>query len=75
VGRFCRAARDRLRAFGVRAWANRTKIAGYIGVVSGAVQMALAEGQHWQMLVLGAVVAAIGHYNDQARPRDREPSR
>jgi hypothetical protein len=27
--------------------------------------MAIAEGQHWQMLVLGALVAAIGHYNDR----------
>jgi hypothetical protein len=34
-------------------------------VVVGAVQMAVAEGQHWQMCLLGAVVAAIGHYNDQ----------
>jgi hypothetical protein len=75
MGGFCRAVRNRLRAFGVTAWANRTKIAGYIGVVSGAVQMAVAEGQHWQMLLLGAVVAAIGHYNDQERPRSAEPSR
>jgi hypothetical protein len=29
--------------------------------------MAVAQGQHWQMLVLGALVAAIGHYNDRHR--------
>lgn len=54
----------RLRALGLELWRNRTKIAGYAGVISGAVQMAVAEGQHWQMLLLGAAVAAIGHYND-----------
>jgi hypothetical protein len=34
-------------------------------VIAAAVQMAVAEGQHWQLLLLGVVVAAIGHYNDQ----------
>jgi hypothetical protein len=34
-------------------------------VVVGAVQMAVAEGQHWPMCLLGAAVALIGHYNDQ----------
>jgi hypothetical protein len=55
----------RARALWLIVWNNRTKIAGYTGVVVGAVQMAVAEGQHWQMCLLGAVVAAIGHYNDQ----------
>lgn len=59
------AAPGRARALWLKLWRNRTKIAGYVGVVSGAVQMAVAEGQHWQMLLLGALVAAIGHYNDQ----------
>ena len=55
----------RARALWVVIWGNRTKIAGYAGVIAAAVQMAVAEGQHWQMLLLGATVAAIGHYNDQ----------
>jgi hypothetical protein len=33
-------------------------------VIAAAVQMAIAEGQHWPMLLLGALVAAIGHYNE-----------
>jgi hypothetical protein len=49
----------------MKVWSNRTKLIGYIGVIAAAVQMAIAEGQHWQMLLLGATVAAIGHYNDQ----------
>jgi hypothetical protein len=49
-------------------WANRTKTLGYAGATVGAVQMAVAEGQHWQMTILGALVAAIGHYNDSHRP-------
>ena len=57
---------DRLREIWVACWHNRTKVAGYAGVVSGAVQMAILEGQHWQLIVLGALVAAIGHYNDHA---------
>ncbi len=59
---------NRLRAFGVMLWANRTKTLGYAGATVGAVQMAVAEGQHWQMTILGALVAAIGHYNDSHRP-------
>lgn len=55
----------RARTLWLKVWRNRTKIAGYIGVVVGAVQMAVAEGQHWPLCVLGAAVAAIGHYNDQ----------
>ncbi len=57
----------RARALWLKVWHNRTKIMGYAGVISGAVQMAFAEGQHWQMLLLGAAVAAIGHYNDSVR--------
>jgi hypothetical protein len=38
---------------------------GYAGVVAGTVQIAIAEGQHWPMLLLGAAVAALGHYNDR----------
>lgn len=47
-------------------WRNRTKVAGYAGVIAGAVQMAVLAGQHWQLALLGATVAAIGHYNDHA---------
>jgi hypothetical protein len=71
MGGFCRAVRNRSRALGVVAWANRTKMLGYAGVVAGTVQIAIAEGQHWPMLLLGAMVAAIGHYND--RHREPEP--
>lgn len=46
-------------------WRNRTKVAGYIGVIAGAAQMALLSGQHWPMVVLGAAVAGIGYYNDR----------
>jgi hypothetical protein len=65
MAEFGGAVGDRLRALGLAAWRRRTKIAGYIGVVAGAAQMAIAEGQHWPMLLLGVVVAGIGHYNDQ----------
>jgi len=37
---------------------------GYAGVIGGSLQMAIAAGQHWQVTALGALVAAIGHYND-----------
>lgn len=40
---------------------------GYAGAVVAAAQMAVAEGQHWPMLLLGLAVAAIGHYNDAVR--------
>lgn len=56
----------RARALWLTLWHNRTKVAGYAGVVAGAVQMAIMEGQHWQLALLGACVAAIGHYNDHA---------
>lgn len=46
-------------------WRNRTKVLGYLGIIGASVQMALVEGQHWGMLLLGAAVAAIGHYNDR----------
>jgi mannose/fructose/N-acetylgalactosamine-specific phosphotransferase system component IIC len=46
---------------------NRTKTLGYLGVIAGAVQMAILAGQHWQLVILGAVVAALGHYNDSVR--------
>ena len=59
----------RARALWLKLWGNRTKIAGYSGVICGAVQMAVAEGQHWQMCLLGALVAAIGHYNDHVNDR------
>lgn len=65
MGGFCRAVRNRLREFWLALWRNRTKTAGYLGIVGGSVQMALAEGRHWPMILLGAAVAAIGHYNDR----------
>jgi hypothetical protein len=65
MGGFCAAVGNRFRALGLACWRNKTKIAGYAGVVSASIQMAIAEGQHWQMLLLGALVAAIGHYNDR----------
>lgn len=55
----------RARALWLKLWSNRTKLIGYFGVIAAAVQMAIIEGQHWQLLLLGALVAAIGHYNDQ----------
>lgn len=56
------AAWNRLRALGVGLWKNRTKFAGYAGVIGGAAQA--AQGQGWYTLLLGCTVAAIGHYND-----------
>lgn len=67
MGGLIGAIGDRLRELRVVLWENRTKVAGYLGVLSASVQMAVAQGQHWQMLVLGALVAAIGHYNDRHR--------
>lgn len=55
----------RARTLWVKLWSNRTKITGYAGVIAASVQMALAVGQSWPMLLLGALVAAIGHYNDR----------
>lgn len=54
----------RARALWLAVWAHRTKIVGYAGVIGGSLQMAIAAGQHWQVTALGALVAAIGHYND-----------
>lgn len=54
----------RARALWMIVWGNRTKIVGYVGVIAGSVQMAVTAGQHWQLALLGALVAAIGHYND-----------
>jgi hypothetical protein len=67
---FCRAVGNRSRAIGLALWRSRTKTLGYLGVVVAAVQMGIAEGQHWPMLLLGALTVAIGHYNDiqQSRP-------
>lgn len=48
----------------MKVWSNRTKLVGYLGVIAGSIQLALAGGQHWPMCMLGASVAAIGHYND-----------
>lgn len=56
----------RARALWLTIWANRTKVTGYLGVIGGSIQMALLGGEHWPMAVLGAAVAAIGHYNDHA---------
>ncbi len=56
----------RARALWLRVWANRTKVTGYAGITAGALYMALEAGQHWQLALLGAVVAALGHYNDRA---------
>lgn len=64
MGGFGAAVGNRLRACWLILWRNRTKIAGYVGVIVGALQMAQAEGQGWRMCLLGAAVAAIGHYND-----------
>lgn len=49
------------------AWCNRTKIAGYLGIIGGSVQMGLEQREHLGMIILGAGVAAIGHYNDRRR--------
>jgi hypothetical protein len=57
---------SRARALWVKMWANRTKVLGYAGVAAGALQMAFTAGQHWQLALLGALTAAIGHYNDHA---------
>jgi hypothetical protein len=46
-------------------WANRTKITGYAGVIGGSVEMGILGGQHIGLVLLGAAVAAIGHYNDR----------
>jgi hypothetical protein len=70
MGGFCRAVGNRFRAVGLILWANRTKVAGYLGCVGAAIQMGLAEGQHWPMLLLGVSVVAIGHYNDLVHRRE-----
>ena len=59
------ASPGRARALWVTLWGNRTKIAGYLGVIGGSVEMAILGGQHLGMVILGAAVAAIGHYNDR----------
>lgn len=70
MGGFCDPVGNRLRALALTLWANRTKVAGYAGVTAGAVQMAVMQGQHWQLTLLGATVAAIGHYNDSHAARE-----
>lgn len=55
----------RARALWVALFRNRTKIAGYLGVIGGSVEMGLLGGQHVGLVLLGAAVAAIGHYNDR----------
>ena len=62
-------ALGRARALWMKIWLNRTKVAGYSGVIAGSVYMAMQEGQHWQLTLLGAIVAAIGHYNDSQLAR------
>jgi hypothetical protein len=57
----------RARALWLRLWSNRTKALGYAGVTAGALYMALQAGEHWQLALLGALVAALGHYNDHVR--------
>lgn len=64
MGGFYCATRDRLRAIGVALWCNRTKVIGYAGVITGSIYMAILQGQHWQLVLFGAIVAGIGHYND-----------
>jgi hypothetical protein len=57
------------------AWSHRTKIAGYAGVLTGAIQMYLPQASVFltvkQMaattMLVGAAAALIGHYNDWAR--------
>lgn len=56
--------KDWLKRMGALIWRNRTKFAGYAGVIFGAAQA--AQGQSWRTLLLGCTVAAIGHYNDYA---------
>lgn len=55
----------RARALWLTVYANRTKVIGYAGVVTGSIYMAVQAGQHWQLVLLGALVAALGHYNDR----------
>jgi hypothetical protein len=59
------APTGRARALWVVLWANRTKITGYAGVIGGSVEMGILGGQHIGLVLLGAAVAAIGHYNDR----------
>ncbi len=60
-------ATGRARALWMTVWRHRTKITGYLGISAAAVQTALLQGQRWQLALLGAAVAAIGHYNDHAQ--------
>lgn len=64
MGGFCRAVGNRLRAIGVKTWSRRTTVMGYLGVIGGSVEMAILGGQHVGLVILGASVAAIGHYNE-----------
>jgi len=52
---------------GTFVWSNRTKVAGYLGVIGGSVEMGITMREHVGLIVLGATVAAIGHYNDRDR--------
>lgn len=64
MGSECDPVGNRPRTVWVRLWANRTKVVGYTGVIVGAIYMAVLQGQHWQLALMGAIVAALGHYND-----------
>ena len=67
MGAECDSVGNRPRTVWVRLWSNRTKVVGYAGITTGAVYMALLQGQHWQLVVLGSIVALIGHYNDTVK--------
>jgi hypothetical protein len=69
MGGFCRATWDRLRALGLKAWSRRTTLAGYLGIIGGSVQMGIEGREHLGMIILGASVAAIGHFNARQAAR------
>lgn len=62
-------------------WEHRTKLSGFLGVISGAVQMGLPQASVFltvkQMagstMILGVITAAIGFFNSQVSKSDEPP--
>ena len=65
MGSECDPVGNRPRAVWLRLYVNRTKVLGYAGIVAGSIYMAILQGQHWQLVCFGALVAGLGHYNDR----------
>lgn len=61
-----------------RLWCYRTRVAGYLGVVLGVMELRPDVVGEWVaaprrgtlLLILGMITAAIGHFNASSRPDD-----